>query len=48
LCAVGLLLLIIDSKREKSKPAEPRARELSLATTANTLSLRREYAVAMI
>jgi hypothetical protein len=23
LCAVGLLLLIIDAKREKSKPAEP-------------------------
>jgi|ERR1700682_467765 hypothetical protein len=23
LCAVGLLLLIIDSKREKSKPADP-------------------------
>jgi hypothetical protein len=23
LCAVGLVLLIIDSKREKSKPAEP-------------------------
>jgi uncharacterized membrane protein YuzA (DUF378 family) len=23
LCAVGLLLLFIDSKREKSKPAEP-------------------------
>jgi hypothetical protein len=27
LCAVGLLLLIIDSKREKSKPADPEERD---------------------
>jgi hypothetical protein len=72
LCALGLLLLFVDARIERRRPAPPEeseemdhsvgdefvrrarrregplARELSLDTTANTLSLRRQHAATMI